>query len=102
MMKLILLGADDSIETEYQIAALLVSVITSILMIFKVLETKRRKGIEKIKQEEEVKALSNDEFEKCLQMAKSNGSNGQTAINILLGICAAIALYLVLAIYKMI
>lgn len=102
MMKLILLGADDSIETEYQIAALLVSVITSILMIFKVLETKRRKGIEKIKQEEEVKALSNDEFEKCLQMAKLNGSNGQTAINILLGICAAIAIYLVLAIYKMI
>ncbi len=102
MMKLILWGADDSIEIEYQIAALLVSVTTAILMLFKIIGTKKNKGIEKIKQTEEAKALSNDEFEKCLQIAKLNGSNGQTAINILLGICAAIALYLALAIYKMI
>ncbi len=93
---------DFPLEGFPKIAFFIVFAFTPILLTLKISGMKLTQGIKELQQKEEVKALSQEEYEECQRITNLRDSSGDKIINILLGVWGLLILYIILSIYKII
>lgn len=93
---------DFPLEGLPNLVACLVLAFTPILLTLKISGMKLAQGIKELQQKEEVKTLSQEEYEECQRITNLRDSSGDKIINILLGVWGLLILYIILSIYKII